>query len=176
MINCSNPILVSLVILFLFVLHELEEILFLEKWLDKHADDLTNRFPRLATRAIRQFRKISAKGFALIACQETIVLLFLLSYGWVTERPDFLLGIVCMLLLHWGLTLIQSAVLGRVIPGTITAMAGSSFCIYVLWNSANIVPVISFLKWGVLLFVFAMVNLWVMHLLVGNFIQRCRVK
>lgn len=161
-------LILSFAILLLFVLHELEEILFLGGWIEKNTYYLLNRFPRIATKMIRQFKAISTKGFALIALQETMILLLLLSYCLFGERLDWWMGIVLMLTIHWGMTIIQSVILKRIIPGTITAIAGVSFGVCVFYSLGNSVPAATYIKWGVLLFAVAMINLWIMHLLVAR--------
>jgi len=155
-----------LITLLLFIFHELEEILFFRKWIHRNGEYLKERFPRIGKRIIRQFEHISTKGFAIIALEETILLILLLLFTLFAIRLHIWIGIIVMLCLHWILTIIQSIVLKRLIPGTITSIAGVCFGAYMLWYTSGWYPFSTFLKWGILLFIFAMINLFVMHAIV----------
>jgi len=159
-------LILYLTTLFLFLFHELEEICCFNKWFERNHAYLIKRFPRLGKRMINQFNHLSTKGFAIIALEETIILILLLLYTLFAIRLEIWIGIIIMLTFHWLQTIIQSIVLGRLIPGTITALAGICFGIYMIWFSAGWYPVAIYVKWGIILFIFAMLNLWFMHIIV----------
>ena len=161
-------VLLSFAALFIFILHELEEIVLFKKWFTKNENYLIKRFPRLGGRAIARFNRISTKGFALIALEETVVLTLLLLYGLLTERAEVWTGTIIMLTIHWLITIIQSIVLCRAIPGTVTAIIGSCLGLYLFWFLIYSSSFAVYMKWGILFFVFAMLNLLIMHVIVSS--------
>ena len=62
----STTIMISLFPI-VFVIHELEEILMLEKWKSGKVEMLSHRYPAIA----RMLSAMSRRGFALIAAEET---------------------------------------------------------------------------------------------------------
>ena len=66
----STTIMISLFPI-VFVIHELEEILMLEKWKSGKVEMLSHRYPAIA----RMVSAMSRRGFALIAAEETVLTL-----------------------------------------------------------------------------------------------------
>ncbi|MDD6209779.1 MAG: HXXEE domain-containing protein [Bacteroidales bacterium] len=153
----------------LFVIHETEEILLFHKWLNRNGGYLKKKFPRIGKRLTDQFSHISTHGFIYIAIEETILLTSLLLYTWYAVRPEIWIGIVVMLSIHWSLTIIQSVILGRMIPGTVTSIAGTCFGTTMLWLFRRWYSLPSCLLWGIVLFAFAMINLLLMHRIVAKY-------
>lgn len=164
-----NPVIIYLITFILFILHELEEIRYFKQWFEKNGNYLIERFPRLGKRMIRQFEHISTKGFAFIALEETIILLLLLSYAFFEKRPEIGMGVIFMLCFHWLLTVIQSFIICRIIPGTYTSLAGVCLGIQTFWMSANSDSDLNYLGWGIIIFICAMANLIIMHAWVAKY-------
>ena len=57
-----------------FVLHEVEETVFLPAWLRRHRSELMSRFPRLSGRLLPRLDGISRKEFAIMAVEESLLL------------------------------------------------------------------------------------------------------
>ena len=66
----STTIMISLFPI-VFVIHELEEILMLEKWKSGKVEMHSHRYPAIA----RMLSAMSRRGFALIAAEETVLTL-----------------------------------------------------------------------------------------------------
>lgn len=64
----STTIMISLFPI-VFVIHELEEILMLDKWKSEKGEMLSHRYPAIA----RMVSAMSRRGFALIAAEETVL-------------------------------------------------------------------------------------------------------
>lgn len=170
----SIPVLYTITFI-LFIMHELEEIIFFNQWFNKNDKHLKERYPRLGRKMIRRFKDLSTKGFALIAFEETIILSILLLYAFEKMHPQIGLAVILMLSIHWLLTIIQSVFIQRIIPGTYTSFAGTCFGICTFITFANEYSASDYLKWGLLLFIFAMINLWGMHLLV-TYYRKSKIK
>lgn len=163
--------IVYTIIFVLFILHELEEIYHFKHWFNKNNSYLKEQFPRLGNKMIRQFKHISTKGFAFIAFEETIILLTLLLYAFYRTHPGIGMGVVLMLSIHWTLTIIQSLFIRRIIPGTYTAILGVCFSMHTFISFTDTYPFTLYIKYGIILFIFAMVNLAIMHILVAGYMK-----
>jgi len=120
---------------------------------------------------INRFDHLSTRGFSIIAFQETIVLILILSYSYTQLHHDIWIGVIIMLTIHWLITIVQSLVLRRIIPGTLTSIIGVLFGIYMIYYSTGWYPFTVYMQWGTGLFIFAMVNLLAMHYLVSKIIS-----
>ena len=157
--------LFTYVLILLFVLHELEEIVFLKPWLAKNGAQIKARFPRIGAMAERQMLGLNRTGFAVIAAEELILLCLLLLYSVQVDVSYLWVGVLIMLVIHWAATIVQSFVLRLLIPGTVTAALGVVVSVMLFRYT---LPTVYDLLWGVLLFVVAMVNLLLMHWLVAK--------
>ena len=154
----------------LFVLHELEEIIFLKPWLVKNASGIKARYPRIGQLAERQMFELGRIGFTLIVVEELIVFCVLLFYSIQADIPTLWVGVFIMLAIHWAVTVAQSIVLRRLIPGTVTAALGVVAAALLF---RYVLPTGFDLLCGVGLFVVAMGNLLFMHWLVAKVGRLC---
>ena len=66
--------IVLLICLFpvVFMLHDFEEIIMQQRWMERNADELSRRFPVLR-KQIMQLRELSTTGFAIAVAEEFII-------------------------------------------------------------------------------------------------------
>ena len=152
-------------LIILFVLHELEEIVFLKPWLVKNVSGIKARFPRIGRVAEKQMLKLGRTGFTLITIEELILLCLLLFYSVQADIPYLWMGTLIMLTTHWAMTVVQSLILRRLIPGTVTAALGLVVAAMIF---RYVLPTGSDLLCGVMIFVVAMLNLLFMHWLISK--------
>lgn len=155
----------SYLLIALFVLHELEEIIFLKPWLARNGGRLRDRFPRIGKLACKTMEGSGRAGFIAIAAEELAILSLLFWYGAGSSDSSLWVGTVIMLAIHWTATAVQSVVLWQLVPGTVTALLG-------LAAAVSILAIISInghdIAWGVGLFAAAMLNLAAMHFIVAK--------
>jgi len=67
--------IVLLICLFpiVFMLHDFEEIIMQQRWMERNADELSRRFPVLR-KQIMQLRELSTTGFAIAVAEEFIIM------------------------------------------------------------------------------------------------------
>lgn len=147
----------------LFISYEFEQTLFGRKWFVKNKEYLSKRFPYIAKRISYQLENISKKSFHFIALEKTILLILLLLFTLFAIRLEIWIGLIAMLTIRWLLVVILSITIKRLIPGTITAISGICFGLFMFWFTFRWYPVVYYIKWVVILSVLAAVNLWVMY-------------
>lgn len=147
----------------LFIIHELEEIFFLPKWLRQNHREIHTRFHRLYLRVIHPNLGMDQRRFAWAATEELVLIVGLTAvaqwgswvWGWI--------GVMGAFLLHLLIHIVQSVAMWRYVPS--------------LWTSIMILPIgvglifpyIKDASWMLLLLCFGggwflmIVNLWIIH-------------
>lgn len=99
--------IVLLICLFpvVFMLHDFEEIVMQQRWMERNADELSRRFPVLR-KQIMQLRELSTTGFAIAVAEEFIIISGVSVYA-VLSQHYFLWMALCLafgihLLVHVG--------------------------------------------------------------------------
>ncbi len=114
-----------------FVLHELEEILFLIPWLRTHRSELQSRFPRLAKPFVR-LSGLSARAFSIAVCEEFALLglvsIIALLSGWY----GLWFGVFVAFVLHLCGHVLQALVWRGYIPALATSLILLPGCIYLV--------------------------------------------
>ena len=128
----STTIMISLFPI-VFVIHELEEILMLEKWKSGKVEMLSHRYPAIA----RMVSAMSRRGFALIAAEETVLTLAATAialYGvWQAGWYALCMGAGVHLLVHIG----QCVILRSYALGSLTAIITLPYYITALIHTSS---------------------------------------
>jgi hypothetical protein len=99
-----------------FMIHELEEIIFLKPWLNKHINLLPQRLPKAASVMLTQTNNLSVHAFVLIVAEEFLLIsgLVLLAF----ENSWFILisSLVLAICLHNLIHLLQLFVIRKCLP------------------------------------------------------------
>lgn len=64
-----NNTLIYFLFPFLFMRHKFEEIIIIEKWMNKHRSDLYQRFPKISQR-FNKLTDIDTRNFSIIVAEE----------------------------------------------------------------------------------------------------------
>jgi hypothetical protein len=115
-----------------FMIHDFEEIIFIERWISNNKDYLARRFPSLSQVILPRIENLSTAGFALAVAEEfllasaiTYVSLYLNSYYlWLC----IFLGFSIHLMFH----IVQSIIVRRYIPSLVTSVMLLPYCVYTL--------------------------------------------
>jgi hypothetical protein len=114
----------SLIWLFLaaFMLHDFEEIIRIEPWFRKHADDVLTRIPAALHKDFINLSRMTSSQFAVAVCLEFI--LFIPVTYLAAERGFYLpfIGFNVMLFIHVFMHVGQAIYVRRVVPGVVTAV------------------------------------------------------
>lgn len=114
---------------FFFLLHELEEILMVHRWIEKNGAAMHRRFPRLRY-LIRKMEEMTTRRFATIAFEEFLIVS---ACTFVSQQTGDLRAWYCCLAafsIHLFVHIIQFIVWRRYIP----AIVSTAFCLpYCIW-------------------------------------------
>ena len=160
--------IVLLICLFpiVFMLHDFEEIIMQQRWMERNADELSRRFPVLR-KQIMQLRELSTTGFAIAVAEEFIIISGVSVYA-VLSRHYFLwmalfLAFGIHLLVHVG----QFVLLRKYIPAIVTSLLCLPYAVYVcyLFYSTGLFTAMDFLLGGILGVLVMVLNLKLAHAL-----------
>ncbi|MGN0231865.1 MAG: HXXEE domain-containing protein [Muribaculaceae bacterium] len=150
-----------IIILFpvVFVIHELEEILMLDKWKSGKCEMLSHRYSAIA----RMVSAMSQRGFAVIAAEETMLIIaataVALYGGWQTGWYVLCIGAGVHLLVHIG----QCIIMHGYALGALTAIITLPYYITALIQSSTAYTTAETLCIGVCGCAVVVINLIAMH-------------
>lgn len=143
----------------LFVLHEVEEIVWLPGWTERHRGELVARFPRIAGRLPR----MSRGRIAWIAGEEGLLLSGLTGWSVASGDPvPWLVGFGGFSL-HIGVHIGQWAVLRSYIPAIATSWICLPYCIWGYRSLASSVSAAGLIGWSFAGGLLAALNLGAMY-------------
>ena len=115
----------SLIWLFLaaFMLHDFEEIIRIEPWFRKNAEELSGKIPAGFRSTFLTMSRMTSSQFAMAVCVEFIG--FIPVTFLAAEKGIYLpfLGINAILLLHVFVHIAQAVCVRKLVPGVVTAVA-----------------------------------------------------
>lgn len=154
-----------------FVLHEVEETVFLPVWLRRHRSELMSRFPRLSGRLLPRLDGISRKEFAIMAVEESLLLVGATACASFVSWPYPWLALFLAFGLHLVVHLFQCLLLWRYVPVVVTSLTGLIYCGWGLGQmvGGRMFDFREYLLCGVAGVVVAVVNLMLMHSLASAF-------
>lgn len=158
----------------LFVIHDLEEALFLMPWLHRNQKMLALRFPLLSYRILRHFDRISAPIFAVMAAEELALLVAVTVYAQLWGQYTLWLALFLAFAIHLALHLAQWLVVRRYIPALATSLLCLPICIWLLFAIENSRPfsVRELVLCALLGLLAAGANLFVIHRIGAQLSQR----
>lgn len=145
-----------------FMLHDFEEIIMFQPWLQRESARLRERFPRFAPRMLGQFERLSTSSFALAVAEEFVLLSAVTYWCVASQRYTTWTAILLFFFLHLLMHIGQFAVYQRYIPTIVTSVAASMYCVVALWFVVDS----ALLDWSALL----IETLIVIPLVVLNFV------
>lgn len=119
---------------FFFLLHELEEILMVHRWIEKNGAAMHRRFPRLKY-IIRKMEEMTTRRFATIAFEEFLIVS---ACTFVSQQAGDLRAWYCCLAafsIHLFVHIIQFVVWRRYIPAIISTVLCLPYCIWVIHDT-----------------------------------------
>ena len=115
----------------LYLLHDMEEIIMANRWLERHREKLLTQFPQFRV-IIRHLLKLDTLAFTIAAAEEIIILL-LAAAAILVDIPYSVLiwsGLFMAFALHLVLHLIELFLIRNYVPGTVTAILSIPYVIY----------------------------------------------
>lgn len=108
---------------FLFLLHEIEEVVVQHRWMALHKDKLLQRFPRLR-KLIEYLCSMTTKAFAVAASEELLLLLLVTCYVLVDGPASFYVwsAVFIAFAVHLHVHVVQAVVVTGYVPGLLTTL------------------------------------------------------
>lgn len=124
-----------------FMIHDFEEIIFLESWITKNESYLKKKLPRAANKFVLHAKNLSTASFASAVAEIFIILSLLTLYAAENENYSFFIALIIVNLLHIIIHFIQGIFLRKYIPAIGTGILTSLYCIYAIWyfNKLNLI-------------------------------------
>ncbi|GGH22543.1 HXXEE domain-containing protein [Paenibacillus segetis] len=140
MINDPFITIHSVMWLFLavFMIHDFEEIIFVEYWMKRNYPRINERIPAPARRLVKNMSEVTSAQFAVAVALEFIV--FIPVTYLAVEQQNYLLfiGFNALLLVHVFTHLGQSILLRAYTPGVVTALLFTlPYSLYLFYRMIN---------------------------------------
>ena len=127
----------------IFIFHDMEEIVGVEKWICNNYTSIVEKYPR-AEKLLHVYRNVTTSAFAAAVYEELIILIIICLTADLTDITFFdglwfggLVGFTLHLIIHIG----QAAMIRRYIPSLITSIISLPPCIFLIYKC---VPLLSF--------------------------------
>ena len=154
-----------------FMIHDFEEIIFMNAWMSRSEKELGKKFPRIAARMIPQMKNISTSSFTLAVAEEFILLcaavLVMEEFSWYSAFAGLLGAYTIHLIVHF----IQAAVFRGYIPAIVTSLITGVYCIWAFhyFSQSGLVNWSMAAVWSAGLFAVLAVNVALVHFLARRF-------
>lgn len=161
-----------------FMLHDFEEIIMVQAWVEHNAGQLRTRFPQLASGLLPHLEKLSTSSFALAVAEE-FVLLSVVTYVTVElELYSVWAGILVGFFIHLIAHIVQFAIYQRYIPAIFTSVLSSIYCLSALYylNARNLLAGAKVSPWAFVALIVLVANVILAHKLAAWFEQYLKEK
>lgn len=154
-----------------FMLHDLEELIFIKWWLSRNKTTLLTRYPRLAPFVISHLDSLSTQALALVVAEEFLLLSLFTLLAVEYQLYGAFAGFVAVYLLHLALHSFKAILMRQYVPATITAVLTAPYGVYALaqLGERGLIHGSEVLFWGVWAGTFALANLALAHFLARKF-------
>lgn len=155
----------------IFMLHEFEEIIFMEYWISKNKGYIAERFPKMSKRFLSRFENLSTSAFTVAVAEEFILLSIITIVSVKLNTYLLWLGIFMGFFVHLFIHFMQWIIMRRYIPSIFTTFISLGYCIislsYIIRN--NIFQIKEILLWTIIGFGIIAINLILAHKLASWF-------
>ena len=147
-----------------FLIHEMEEILLLHKWMSAHKEDLLRRFPKLQP-MILHLSSLNTKAFTIAVMEELVLLLLATAY--YLEGGPYAMEVWTALFVAFSVHLVvhvsQGIIIRGYVPGFITSILLLPYSYYGISSSCQEMDCGKLIFLGVIGFIAIAVNLLFAH-------------
>ena len=100
----------------IFMIHEFEEIIMIEKWMNKNRSDFDRRFPRIAQR-MNKFMDIDTRNFSIIVAEEFFIVSILTITSVLTNNIIYWYCILTAFSIHLIIHFLQFVIWKKIHTG-----------------------------------------------------------
>lgn len=137
--------MLSLPVVLMF--HDFEEIIGMKRWINKNADDLERRFPRLGAGVITHFQQTSTSAFAAGVACVFFCITGVTFYAVLSGYYMLWMGAFTTFSLHILIHIVQWMLVRKYVPVIITSVLVLPYCIYGLMLIFERFPIHEIVLW-----------------------------
>lgn len=115
-----------------FMLHELEEIIFLPAWLKRNSGIIAEKYPRIYRRIEGRLSTMSTRGFAVAVAEEFILVSLATLISVEMMLYSFFVSLLIMYSMHVVIHCVQSLALRRYIPAVGTGVLSVFYSLFAI--------------------------------------------
>lgn len=127
-----------------FMLHDFEEIIMFQPWLNKHWPDLAKRFPGKVLKTMEKQKNMSAPAFTFAVAEEFIILLIFTLIATEFELYNLWTGVMLGFFIHLIIHIGQFIIYRGYVPVIATSIPAAVYCLIALNDMNYVHP----LEWG----------------------------
>lgn len=159
----NKQILLILSFPIVFMIHDFEEIIGIKPWINKNADYLYQRFPKLAPKFVTHLLHSTTEKFAIgvaimfiLVCTATYVSIWSQFY-------QLWMGAFMFFSIHIIIHIIQWITVKRYVPVIATSLLSMPYCIYGIMVIISSFDYLTIILWTAIAFVVATFMLFIVH-------------
>lgn len=118
-----------------FIVHDVEEVVFINGWMLRHRSGLVQRFPKMES-PLDRLSGLDARGIAIAAAEELLIILLATVYVLV-QGPyarEIWVALFIAFSVHLLVQLVQAAVIRSYVPGLVTSVILLPYAFYGLYS------------------------------------------
>lgn len=152
----------------IFLIHEFEEIIFINSWFNKQRGYLNNRFPKLSKYIINNISGISTPAFALAVFEEYLIIIIVAFFSIYFENYNLIIGIFMGFFIHLIVHIVQWIIIRKYIPSILSSFICIPFCIWILKRIIvlQVVDCYDIIVWSIIGISITTLNLLLVHYIV----------
>jgi|WetSurMetagenome_2_1015567.scaffolds.fasta_scaffold276539_1 hypothetical protein len=147
----------------IFMIHDFEEIIGIKPWINKNADYLYQRFPKLAPKFVSHLQHSTTERFAVGVA---IMFILVCTVTYVSIWSQFYqlwMGAFMFFSIHIIIHIIQWIAVKRYVPVIITSLLSIPYCAYGIMVIINSFDSLTIVLWAAITFVVATFMLLFIH-------------
>jgi hypothetical protein len=156
-----------------FMLHDFEEILMMNAWMNKNKNLLINRFPKLGKSLVSSYGNLSTASFSMAVAEEFLILV--IASFLAAEYHQNILWLACFIAfsVHLIVHIVQWLIVRRYIPAIISSFLALIYSIYSFIQIINyeMFSITEYILIGLAGIVLMALNLYFIHKMAAKFEQ-----
>ncbi len=127
-----------------FMIHDFEEIIMFKPWLNKHRNEIKERFPKFERFLEKKHVfNLSTSAFAIAVLHEFILISLVTILSLVFQFYELWFGAFAVYFLHLFVHITQWVIFKKYVPVIVTSFLTLPYCIYTLFVFVEIVEISS---------------------------------
>ncbi|AQS05117.1 HXXEE domain-containing protein [Clostridium beijerinckii] len=146
-----------------FIIHDFEEIIFIQSWINKNRYYLSEKFPKLSKNLFPHFDNITAASFAFGVAEEFILIIIITIISYKTNWFNLWIGLFIAFTTHLIIHCFQALIIRKYVPAIVTSIIFLPICINIIKSIAKVYTSNIIISYSVLGFIIMLVNLYIAH-------------